>query len=250
MGGHRHLTMNNLRRVVIGVAIVIVAAGIAWLIAERVDRGRHPAAPPTIVQSPTPPAAVPKEEVAIQRPEFKHTEEGRLAWQVRLNEMKLSAGGGAVAAAGMREALIYDKNGAPVLRLSARTARGNAADRDLEVSGNVRAVSQEGAIITTEQVQWLEKERRLHCPGKVTMRSRDAALTTNGLNFFVDQDLVKCPNTVRMYSGDNKLSGCELVYNIKTQSYELHKVQAIFRTQQLGAAAPAAKPTTAPIRRR
>ena len=176
-------------------------------------------------------AARPREEVIIKRPSLKHTEGGRLAWQVRLKELRVAAGGQAVAAAGMREALIYDKTGAPVIRLVAQSARGNTSDRNLEVSGDVRAVSQKGALINTEQIRWLEQERRLYCPGKVVMRSANAAVTTTGLSFFVDADLVKCPNPVRMYSGTNKLIGRQLVYNVKTQAFEMKNVQAVFNPE-------------------
>jgi hypothetical protein len=183
-------------------------------------------------QATTPVAPRPREEVVVRSPTLKHTEGGRLAWQVQLNELKIAAGGQAVAAAGMREALIYDKNGAPILRLTARTARGNTADRDLEVAGDVRAASARGALITTEQVRWLEKERRLYCPQKVTFRSSKAAVTTVGMSYYVDQDLVKAPGVVRMYSGANKLVGRELVYNVKTQDFQMRNVQAVFIPEQ------------------
>jgi len=196
-------------------------------------------APPAGVVTPAP--NQPREEVVVRNPTLKHTEGGRLAWQVQLNELKIAAGGQAVAAAGMREALIYDKNGAPIIRLTARTARGNTADRDLEVAGDVRAVSQRGALITTEKIRWLEKERRLYCPQKVVFRSSKDAVTAVGLSYYVDQDLIKAPGVVRMYSGANKLVGRQLVYNVKTQDFEMLKVQAVFIPEQARQlAAPAA----------
>ena len=197
-------------------------------------------APPAGAVTPAP--NQPREEVVVRSPTVKHTEGGRLAWQVQLNELKIAAGGQAVAAAGMREALIYDKNGAPIIRLTARTARGNTADRDLEVAGDVRAVSQRGALITTEKIRWLEKERRLYCPQKVVFRSSKAAVTAVGLSYYVDQDLIKAPGVVRMYSGANKLVGRELVYNVKTQDFEMRNVQAVFipeQARQIGAPAAA-----------
>jgi LPS export ABC transporter protein LptC len=180
----------------------------------------------------TQPPQQPREEIVVRSPTLKHTEGGRLAWQVQLNELKITTGGQAVAAAGMREALIYDQNGAPIIRLTARTARGNTADRNLEVTGDVRAVSQRGALITTEQIRWLEKERRLYCPQKVVFRSSKAAVTAVGLSYYVDQDLIKAPGVVRMYSGANKLVGRELVYNVKTQDFEMRNVQAVFIPEQ------------------
>jgi len=184
----------------------------------------------TATQATSPQA--PREEVRVQNPTLKHTEGGRLAWQVQLNELKIAAGGQAVAAAGMREALIYDQNGAPVLRLTAKTARGNTSDRNLEVAGDVRAVSPRGAIITTEQVRWVEKERRLVCPQKVVLRTSKAAVTALDLSYYVDQDLVKAPGVVRMYSGPNKMIGRGLTYNVKTQGFQMSNVQAVFSPEQ------------------
>lgn len=228
---------------VLGLGIVSAFLGVSWwhYFTERAER----AAPNTTAAAPATPGR-PREEVIIRSPSLKHTEGGRLAWQVRLKELKVAAGGQAVAAAGMREALIYGKTGEPVIRLAAKEARGNTSDRNLEVSGDVRAVSQQGAIINTEKLRWLEQERRLYCPGKVTMRSRNVAVTTNGLNYFVDQETIKCPNPVRMYSGQNKLIGRDLVYNVRTQTFDMKNVQAIFNPEQAKAlAGPAGGPVGA-----
>jgi lipopolysaccharide assembly outer membrane protein LptD (OstA) len=214
------------------VLTVLVVAGIAlawwgmsWWNYLR-SRTVSTVAPTQPATAPAP--GTPREEVVIQSPTLKHTEGGRLAWQVQLTELKLSAGGQAMAAAGMREALIYDKNGVPTIRLTAQTARGNTSDRNLEVAGDVRAVSQRGVLITTAQIRWIEKERRLYCPQQVVFRSKSAAVTTTGLSYYVDQNLVKAPGIVRMYSGDNKLVGRELVYNVSTEGFEMKNVQAVF----------------------
>jgi lipopolysaccharide export system protein LptA len=234
------------------VAVTIVAIGCVgaylgvgwWLYLRSARVGTGPAAG-TLVQT-AGPAQRPREEVILQRPSLKHSEGGRLAWQVRLKELRVAAGGQAVAAAGMREALIYDKTGAPVIRLAAQTARGNTSDRNLEVSGDVRAVSQKGALITTEQVRWLEQERKLYCPGKVVLRSKNAAVTTTGLSYFVDADIIKCPNPVRLYSGVNRLIGRQLVYNIQTQAFEMKNVQAVFNPEAARRAAASKASPTAP----
>jgi lipopolysaccharide export system protein LptA len=253
-GMMKRLTMSRISRyrsLLMGILLVI-AGGIAAFVGVRWWQyyQSHPKDART-AQSSTPanapagtPAGTPREEVIIKRPSLKHTEGGRLAWQVRLKELQVAAGGQAVAAAGMREALIYDKTGAPVIRLAAQQARGNTSDRNLEVSGDVRAVSQQGALITTDQVRWLEGERKLYCPGKVVLRSKTAALTTNGLSYFVDADMVKCPNPVRMYSGVNKLIGRELVYNIKTQAFEMKNIQAVFNPEAAKRAASQATSAT------
>jgi len=225
----RHRNLITVLALVI-VGIVLAFWGMAWWHYLR----SRPVAPPVATAPPPggPAAGVPREEVVIQSPTLKHTEGGRLAWQVQLTELKIAAGGQATAAAGMREALIYDKNGAPLLRLTAQTARGNTADRNLEVVGDVRAVSPRGVVITTAQVRWLEKERRLDCPQKVIFRSGSAAVTTTGLSYYVDQDLVKAPGVVRMYSGVNRLVGRELVYNVATEAFEMKNVQAVFNPAQ------------------
>lgn len=230
----------NLLLAVVSVGIGCAVAFLAvswWLYFQQRPQTSNPAGVvPSAAAGPA--AARPREEVILKRPSLKHTEGGRLAWQVRLKELRVAAGGQAIAAAGMREALIYDKTGAPVIRLVAHKARGNTSDRNLEVSGDVRAVSQKGALINTELIRWLEQERRLYCPGKVTMRSANAAVTTTGLSFYVDADLVKCPNPVRMYSGTNKLIGRQLVYNIKTQAFEMKNVQAVFNPDTVRRSTP------------
>lgn len=221
--------MNRSHRTTVTIIVGLAALlAVGWL----VMRSRSAAPPLAATPRPAPPAA-PREEVAIKSPTLKHSEGGRLAWQVRLRELKVSAGGAAVAAAGMREALIYDQNGTPVIRLTADRARGNTSERNLEVFGNVRAVSQKGALITTERMRWIEQDRKLHCPGKVVLRNRDMALTTVGLVYLVDQDLIKCPGLVRMYSGTNKLMGRELEYNVDTEGYTLRRVQAVFNPDEM-----------------
>lgn len=235
--------MSRYRKPALGLAVVVVVAiaaylGVSWWLYLSGRASSGPAPPPGGPTAGQP--GHPREEVVIKRPSLKHTEGGRLAWQVRLKELKVAAGGQAVAAAGMREALIYDKTGAPVIRLAAQQARGNTADRNLEVTGNVRAVSQKGALITTDKVQWLEQERKLYCPGKVTLRIKNAALTTTGLTYFVEADTVKCPNPVRMYNADNKLIGRELVYKVTTGEYWLNNVQAVFNPQTAKQALPVA----------
>lgn len=215
-------------RVVAG--LIALLAGLAlglWV--HRSLGGRTPA---TDSREPSPVAssAAPKgrEEVSVTRPVIRQTDRGRLAWQVRLKELRVAAGAEAITAAGLDEAVIYGKTGTPAIRLTAEQAKGSTADGSLEVSGNVRATTSEGALITTEALRWIEQERRLHCPGAVTVRTRRASLTTSGLSYYVDSDTVRAPGLVRVYSGKNKLMGRELVYNVATEAIEMRKVQAIF----------------------
>lgn len=223
--------MRYQRLLILAAVLLLVGTAAGYLVYGRLRS--HPPSPPAQTSSPAPTAqAVPpagrREEVLLRRPVIKHTEGGRLAWQVRLKELKIAAGAQAVSAAGMQEAVIYGKTGEPALRLTAQTATGNTADRNLEVAGDVRAATPRGAVVTTDRVRWLEQERRLFCPNQVTVRTRNAALTTRGLSYYVDQDLVKAPGLVRVYSGDNKLFGRQLAYNVQTEAFSMKKVQAIF----------------------
>jgi LPS export ABC transporter protein LptC len=207
------------------VGLVLAFWGMAWwnyLRPHSVPRSATPQ--PAAVPAP----AAPRPEVVVQNQTIKRSEGGRMVWQVQLTELQMNAGGQAMAAAGMREGLIYDQNGKPVIRLTAQKATGNTADRNLEVAGDVRAVSQRGALITTEQIQWMDKERRLYCPQKVVFRSKNTAVTATALNYYVDQNIVKAPGIVRMYSGQNKMVGRDLVYNVDTEAFQMTNVQAVF----------------------
>jgi len=232
-------------RIYFGIAGLIIFGAAAavgfWAMAWRnywAAQSASSASPSSAAPRISAPASRPQEEVVIRHPTVKHTEGGRLAWQVQLAEVKIAAGAQAVTASEMREALIYDQKGIPIVRLTARTARGNTASRNLEVAGEVRAVSPRGVLITTEVVRWLEQERRLYCPQKVIFRTAHAAVTTTELSYYVDQDIVKAPGAVRMYSGPNKLLGRDLVYNVRTQDFELKNVQAVFNPEQMRRLAP------------
>lgn len=226
--------LTRMKRLRLAQVLALVAVGgvLAALLWQRQARRNEVASAPA---QPGPTSAPPPrpEGVVLQRPVITHREGGRLAWQVSLRELKVAAGAESVAAVGMREAVIYDKTGLPAMRLTAQNARGNTADRNLEVFGDVRAATPKGALITTDQVRWLEKERRLLCPNKVVVRTRSAAMTTRGLSYLVDEDTIRAPNLVRVYSGRNKLLGRELVYNVQTEAFTMKKVQAIFNPQEV-----------------
>lgn len=217
----------------VGLLLVLLLGGAllaVWVASWRSRPGREAQGTPP---PPAPAASPAPEGVVLQQPVIKHREGGRLAWQVNLRELKVQAGADAVAAVGMREAVIYDKTGLPAMRLTAQNAQGNTADRNLEVFGDVRAATPKGALITTDRVRWLEKERRLLCPNKVIVRTRNAALTTRGLSYFVDENTVRAPNLVRIYSGRNKLIGRQLIYNVQTEAFQMKKIQAIFNPQEV-----------------
>lgn len=224
--------MQRTRIIIVSVTLFAAAAALAYWSALRWNSARGRAVQQTRRVEEAARPATPREEVTVQNPTLKHTEGGRLAWQVQLSQLKITSGAQSVAAAGMREALIYDKTGAPIVRVTAKTARGNTSDRNLEIAGDVRAASHRGALITTDQVRWLEKERRLYCPRTVTVRSGNAAMTATGLSYYVDTDLIKTTGAVRMYNGPHKFVGRQLVYNVKTQAFDMKDFQGIFIPSQ------------------
>lgn len=222
--------MNRTQRIYMGIGALVTGALLA--VASFYVWHSRPRMPADGEAVPHDSRTLPDDQVTVENPEIRHTEGGRTAWQVRLRELTLGAGAQVATAADMREALIYDRTGKPLIRVTARQAVGNTTDRNLTVSGNVRAVSQHGALITTEEVRWLEAERRFHCPGTVTVRTRNASLTTTGLDYHVDEEIIRCPNIVRMYSGSAKLAGRDLVYNVTTGAYEMKNVQAVFNVDE------------------
>ncbi len=179
-----------------------------------------------------PPPAGERPGVIVERPVIKHTEEGKLSWQLRLKKIHISAGGQNIAAQGVQEALIYGAEGKPIVRVSAQQVVGNTAQRDFEVAGDVRVVSYRGALITTDKVQWSQGEQEIICPGEVTLSSRDAIIVTTGLNYYVNQDLVDCPNQVTMWAGDNKVVGQRLQFNVETGDFTIQSVQMIFNAEE------------------
>ncbi len=153
-------------------------------------------------------------------------------WKLRVDRMDLAGGGRAVSAAGLREGLIYDAQGRPVLRISAAKAIYNTSRKDFEVSGGVKVVSHQGAIITTERMLWLPEEQILRCPGPVTVRSDGVTITTDALDLHVPEDLAKSSAQVRLRTPDGRLTGHNLVYNLKTHDYTLEGIQAVFTVDQ------------------
>lgn len=220
----------NRRRVAITavVAGVVVLGALATYLVTRGPRPQGPEAPSGPGQPTASGQAATPEGLRMTKPVIRYNEGGRTAWQVRLKELRVAAGAQAMSANGMEDAIIYSKTGAPMIRLTAQSARGNTGDRSLEVSGDVRAASPRGALITTQRVRWIEPERRLYCPETVTVRTRTAAVTATNLSYYVDTDTVKAPGVVRIYSGPNKIIGRQLTYNIVTDAFDMKRIQAVF----------------------
>jgi len=66
----------------------------------------------------------------------------------------------------------------------------------------------------------------------VEVKNEQALIRTSGLDYFVAQDLVKCPGQVTMYAGDNSVVGGNLEYNIATGNFRLEKIQMVFHAEE------------------
>lgn len=171
--------------------------------------------------------------VEVEEPVISHADRGKLAWQLQLRQVQVSSGGQTVSAYGVREGLIYDRQGKPVVRVTADRVAGDTTSRDFQVTGNVRVVNSDGAVFSADTVNWVQKERRLNCPSMVTMRDKRATVSTVGLDYMVDQSLVLCPALIRMTNGDNVLFGRNLRYNVKDSGFQMENVQAVFNPKEL-----------------
>lgn len=215
--------MSKPLRVSLAIALALLAASLGYWLTQK-----HTASETTeeAATSPADPGAA-----IISESTIRHSPGGRTAWQVRIDQMQLESGATSVAAQGVREALIYDPSGKPMIRMTADKVSGNTRSRDLEVTGNVRAVSPDGAVFDTNTIKWVQTDQKLACPGLVTMRNQDTVVRANACDFYVSQDLVKAAGKVQMTVGSNTLLGTGLTYNTKTQDFALGRVQAIFNPE-------------------
>lgn len=209
------------RRIIAGLLLVAAAAGIAWLVIGWLRRplpvaeeGREFGAP----------------AVSMRESVVEHSRGGEPAWRLAIEEIQIGGGGQAVAAAGLREGLVYDQ-GKPVVRISAGQATYNTTDKSFEVTGGVKVVSVRGAVVTTAQVQWVPATQTLHCPGEVTMRAEGITLRTETLDLIVPQDLVRAPGRALVRTGDGQLTGRDLTYHLDTGAYTLRQIQAVFTVE-------------------
>ncbi len=216
--------------IIVAVAFALGVAVARHIAAEAVAQagGASAAGPGTgAAQAPSGP-----ETLQAMRPLIRHTRGGKLAWQAKLGSLKLSAGAKLITAGPLDEALIFSRDGRPVVRVTAKAIRGYADRRDFKVIGPVRAVSERGAIIEAAEMQWFDKDARLHCVGPVTARFRNAMATAPEADLYVEKDLVVVPGEVRLYVGDNLVVGRKLTYNINTDSFELQQVRAILHARK------------------
>ena len=214
----------------IGLGMLLVAAAIAfaamWLYVLpcwRAYRGE------TAVVAPDGSSG---NAVDIKNPTLRHTENGKLAWQLRLQQIALTRGGTTVGAIGVKEGLIYDAGGKPVVRVTAKTVKGDTLSKNFQLDGDVHVVSDQGAVITTEQVTWNQGEQKLNCPGPVTVKTKDAVITSSGVDYAVNENVITTPNQVKMYAGKNRVLGTGLRYDVKTTSFTLQSVQMVLDSQE------------------
>jgi len=206
---------------VAGMALLVVSAG---LVGAAVWYWRGPGATAPAGEGREPGAA----PLSVKGTVLEHSEKGRVNWSLAVEEIELSGGGRTVAAKGLKDGLVYDNTGRPVLRLTAARASYNTVRKDFELTGEVKAVSHKGAVIATEKVQWLPQEQTLRCPGEVTMRAEDVTITADHLDLLVATEMVRCTDRVRVKMGEDRLTGRDLSYNLNTRDFTLDGVQAVF----------------------
>lgn len=217
------LTIGDLLRYSAAAAIIGCAAFL----------GVHIARPPRAAEVAAPPASEqPPPGVTIQRPVISYTHGATTAWQAKLRKLEVRAGGQAIAAGPLDEALIFAPDGRPVIRVTAASIQGSANARDFTVTGPVEAVAERGAIVDAPRVQWLDKQAVLHCFGPVTARFRNALMTGPQADYYVDKDTVVVPGDVRLTVGNNLIVGQQLTYNVTTDSFQLSRVQAVLHAKE------------------
>lgn len=212
------------QRILIGILVLVVAGALSFLAVRTLTRRDRPSA--------LPPSAERGPGAVIKSPELQHIENGKLAWKVLLDRLELQTGGGNVAVQGLREGLIYDGNGKPALRITAKQVRGDTQRRDFEVIGQVVVTSPKGFVIRTERATWRNDVQKIDCPGAVSMKAKNIVIATTGLVYTLQADQVACPNQVRMYSGNNRVVGHSLVYDVKTGNVELQDIQMVINPEE------------------
>ncbi|MCD6361216.1 MAG: LPS export ABC transporter periplasmic protein LptC [Armatimonadetes bacterium] len=211
-------------RTIVGAALIalVLVAGVWALVA----RSRTPVAERPAERAPGQPL------VSLHESVIQHGGAGTSGWRLLVDRMDISGGGRTIAASGLREGLIYDARGRPVLRISAGRATYNTARKDFEVTGGVKVVSHEGSIITTERIKWLPDKQILRCPSAVTLRAEGLTITADALDLHVPEETVTSTAQVRMRTPHGRLTGRNLTYNLKTGDYTMDGIQAVFTVEQ------------------
>ncbi len=215
-----HLTPR--RRKLIGVLLAVLAFGGGAWVAVYFRRPPPPGTTPGTTQS----------LVSIERPVLKHSEGDRLAWQIRLKQIQITGGQGQISAEGIQEALIYGASGAPLVRVTAQKVVGTTSGSNFQVTGKVTVVSYQGVIFSTDTAQWNQADGKIVCPNAVAARSKSALFSTTGLTYDINASLITAANQVNLYSGQNKILGKGLNYNVANGDFSLEAVQMIFNAEE------------------
>ena len=222
------MTVGQLVRLVLAVAI----AGACFVAGYRLSRFR-PAAPmprPEAGAGPTRPSPTPLAE--IEWSTIKHTRGAAPAWQAKIASIEISAGGQAIQSGPLQEAVVFDRSGRAVVRVTAAAIKGSTRSRDFEVKGPVRAVAEQGAIIEAASVKWNDAAATLHCFGPVTVRTKDAVVTAPQADLKVEQNIVVASGEVRLTAGNNIVVGRKLVYHLDDGSFTLQQVRGILHVEE------------------
>ncbi len=213
--------------VIILAALVIVATVVGTVAYVRRQ-------PPQIAPAKAAEVGTLPQEPALKVEDFapEHYEAGRPAWKIRLAELAVEKGGRTITTGNLQEGLIYDKQGRPAVRVTAKTVTYETTRYDFDVAGGVRVVSPKGALISTEKLHWDNKSRFLTAPGKVTVRVKGITVTTAGLRFDTPKQAVYCPNQVRIDTGRSEGVGRNLVYDLNTDRWSLQNVQMVINVQE------------------
>ena len=208
-------------RKLLGLALILLALGAGVLVAVYF---RAPAEET--------PSGSTQPLVSIERPVLKHSEGEKLAWQIRLKQIQITQGQGAVSAEGIQEALIYGASGAPLVRVTAQKVVGTTGGSNFEVTGKVTVVSYQGLVVSTDAASWNQASGKIVCPNTVTARAKDALFSTTGMTYDLNAGLITAANQVNLYSGQNKLLGKGLNYHVGNGDFSLDSVQMIFNAEE------------------
>ncbi len=210
------------RRLMAGLLLIAAAAAGAWLTVHLTAPER--ASKETDARQAEAPA------VSIRDSVVEHSEGGTPSWRLLIDQLEISTGGRAIAAGGLREGLVYDE-GKPVVRITAGEATYRTSDKSFEVTGGVKVVSHEGAVVTTDRVEWLPETQTLHCPQEVTLRAEGITLRAENLDLIVPENIARTEARVHLRTEHGYLTGRNLIYNLDTRAYTLKSVQAIFEVE-------------------
>jgi len=214
------------------IAIILggTLAGTLLYLRQR-PRGGGDAGPTAGESGPSDTATRPA--IEVEELAAEHREAGRPTWKIRLAQLQVEKGGRTITAGRLRDGVIYDRQGQPAVRVTAREVKYDTLQYNFDVEGAVSIVSPKGARISTEKVHWDNKTRTLNAPGRVMLRTKDdVTVTTAGLTFDTPTQVVYCPNQVRMRTGRSDVIGKKLEYKLENGAFTLRSVQMVIDVEE------------------